>query len=70
MDLAYAWLCTRRKDCHSNDDVWHLRFHWKREKPRLLQALCDGTFRFDCVDEIRAAESCVVLSCLTRMALI
>ena len=50
MDLAYAWLCTRRKDCHSNDDVWHLRFHWKREKPRLLQALCDGTFRFDCVD--------------------
>ena len=32
MDDAYAWLCHRRRRFPPNADVWHLRFHWAREK--------------------------------------
>nr|WP_320014338.1 reverse transcriptase/maturase family protein [uncultured Desulfobacter sp.] len=52
IDQAYDWLCRRRKDYHFNNDVWHLRFHWKSERQKLIQELKDGTFRFDCVEKI------------------
>lgn len=47
--LAYRWLCRRRSHYHYNNDVWHLRFHWAREKARLPEELRDETFRFDWV---------------------
>ncbi len=52
IDQAYDWLCRRRKDYHYNNDVWHLRFHWPREKEKLIQDLKAGTYSFDCVEKI------------------
>lgn len=46
IDRAYAWLCARRKDAPADADVWHLRFHWASERPRLVAALLAGRYRF------------------------
>ena len=56
INLAYDWLCRRRKDYHFNNDVWHLRFHWQKEKEKLIQALKDGTFSFGCVEKINSPK--------------
>ncbi len=40
LEEAYAWLCERRKDYSSNDDVWDLRRRWAEIKPHR----CFGTF--------------------------
>jgi len=47
IDEAYEWLCNSRKDYHPNNDIWHLRFHWKEIKPLLQSSLLDGTYHFE-----------------------
>jgi RNA-directed DNA polymerase len=51
----HSALGTRRKQ-HHNRDVWWLRFHWAREKPRIQQDLLAGTYRFDAVQIYRTSE--------------
>ncbi|SBS31940.1 Reverse transcriptase (RNA-dependent DNA polymerase) [Marinomonas spartinae] len=43
---AFHWICQRRKESHSNNDVWHLRFHWSSIVPSLREAMRMGTYRF------------------------
>ncbi len=39
LDQAYRWLCHARAHYHHNDDVWHVRYWWAREKPTLQAQL-------------------------------
>lgn len=43
---AFHWICQRRKESHSNNDVWHLRFHWSSIFPFLRETISNGTYRF------------------------
>jgi RNA-directed DNA polymerase len=43
---AYRWLCVRRRDYSSNNDVWTLRWRWREVKPQVQKALLSGTYRF------------------------
>ena len=45
LDQAYRWLCHARTHYHHNDDVWHVRYWWAREKPKLQAQLRTGTYR-------------------------
>jgi RNA-directed DNA polymerase len=45
LDLAYAWLCQRRRAFLPDADVWALRHHWPRAKPQLRAELRAGTYR-------------------------
>ena len=45
LDAAYEWLCRRRREAPSCHDVWHLRWSWPEEKPRLQAELLGGSFR-------------------------
>ena len=45
LDQAYAWLCQRRRAFPPDADVWALRRHWQRERPRLCAELLAGTYR-------------------------
>ena len=56
VDQAFAWLCHSRRKQHHNRDVWWLRFHWARERPRIQQDLLAGTYRFDAVQIYRTSE--------------
>ena len=56
IDQAYAWLCHKRKHYHFNNDVWHLRIHWQRERPRLIQLMKAGEYTFDWVRMLRTPE--------------
>ena len=56
VDQAFTWLCHSRRKQHHNRDVWWLRFHWARERPRIQQALLAGTYRFDAVQIYRTSE--------------
>jgi hypothetical protein len=56
LELAFAWLCDRRKQHHYNSDVWQVR-RWWQEKKALVQAqLLAGTFRFRELRRIRRKE--------------
>ena len=45
-DTAYHWLCKQRHHYPANSDIWHLRFHWQNEKPKLIKDLCSGCYQF------------------------
>ena len=45
LDQGYAWLCQRRRAFPTHADVWALRRHWQRERPRLRAELLAGTYR-------------------------
>ena len=46
LEQAFQWLCLQRRDANHNDDIWHLRFHWQKIKPRLQSQLLYGRYRF------------------------
>ena len=52
IDHAYDWLCRQRRDWPDRADVWDLRFHWDREKPRLKEALRTGRYRFSPLERV------------------
>ena len=43
---AFDHVCAARKNAHPNNDIWHLRFHWRAEKRRIQTLLRTGRFRF------------------------
>ena len=72
-DLAYAWLCDRRRNHSHNSDVWDLRFHWPTLKPVLMRQILAGTYQFsplrkvyldDQILEIWSAQDALVLKAL------
>lgn len=72
----YAWLCQQRFHFPPNADVWHLRFHWREERQRLIQDLKTQTFRFEplqCIEKangemihLRSARDALVLKRLAK----
>jgi hypothetical protein len=35
---AFRWLCATRAHYHHNNDVWHVRYWWAKEKPSFERA--------------------------------
>ena len=56
IDQAYAWLCHKRKHYHFHNEVWHLRFHWPRERARCVRQMRAGDYAFDWVQRVRTQE--------------
>ncbi len=52
LDVAYGWLCHRRRDYPADADVWSFRHHWPVEKMRIQADLLAGDFRFGVLDRI------------------
>jgi len=46
LQQAYAWLCERRQDYSTNDDVWDIRWRWEEFRPQLQAQLRAGVYRF------------------------
>ena len=74
LQQAYDWLCKAKKDSDHNNDVWHLRFHWDRDKEQLKQQLLSGEYRFEPCKAIKVngqsigvwcAQDALVLKALT-----
>ncbi len=61
IDIAYDWLCDRRKKYPHNDDVWDLRFRWVKIKPDLQKALLDGEYTFSPQVRIRMPDRTIEL---------
>jgi RNA-directed DNA polymerase len=60
LDEAYAWLCHRRRHFPANADVWHLRFHWAREKIHLLKLLQNGRYQFSPMQVVQKTDGEVI----------
>ncbi len=77
IDEAYEWVCKQRHHHPPNADIWHLRFHWDREKYRLIQELDNNTYRFDPLEVVTkangdtlhlwSARDALVLKCLALL---
>ncbi len=52
LDVAYWWLCHRRRDYSADADVWSFRRQWPREKRRIQADLLAGDFRFGLLDRV------------------
>jgi hypothetical protein len=52
IDLAYLWLCDRRKGYSHNNDVWSLRWCWCEIKPWVQQALLKGSYSFGALERV------------------
>ncbi len=52
LDVAYGWLCHRRRDYPADADVWSFRRQWPREKRRIQADLLVRRFRFALLDRI------------------
>ena len=70
LDDAYAWLCHRRRRFPSNADVWHLRFHWAREKVGLLKQLRKRRYQFSPLQRVQKADGEVIHLWPARDALV
>jgi RNA-directed DNA polymerase len=56
IDEAYQWVCKQRRNHPDNADIWHLRFHWHTERPRILNALHQGDYFFSPLQAITKAD--------------
>jgi len=56
VDRAYRWLCRQRDRFPTNSDIWWLRFHWTRERPRIQAMLAAGQYRFSPLQVIREPD--------------
>jgi len=70
LDLAYDWLCRQRRDFPADSDVWDLRFHWCRERKRLVEELRTGQYRFVPMSVITKANGEVIHLWSARDALV
>ena len=52
LDVAYDWLCRRRRDYSANSDVWAFRRNWQAEKQRIKDELLSGDYRFSLLTRI------------------
>jgi RNA-directed DNA polymerase len=60
LDAAFTWLCHRRRHFPANADVWHLRFHWAREKVHLLKRLQNRCYQFSPLQKVQKANGEVI----------
>lgn len=56
IENAYQWLIHQRKNYPDSADIWHLRFHWQREREVILSALNKGEYRFSPLQIITKAS--------------
>jgi RNA-directed DNA polymerase len=70
LDDAYAWLCHRRHRFPSNADVWHLRFHWPREKVHLFKQLQNRCYQFSPLQKVQKADGEIIHLWSARDALV
>jgi RNA-directed DNA polymerase len=47
VDLAWEWLCKRRRDYPDSADIWWLRGNWDNEKQSLRHLLKSGDYHFE-----------------------
>ncbi|MGP2821003.1 reverse transcriptase domain-containing protein [Serratia marcescens] len=76
IDAAYQWLIKQRQHYPDNTDIWHLRFHWQREREVILSSLNRGEYRFSPLNLIQktngeslalwTSRDALVLKMLTR----
>ncbi len=52
LDIAYDWLCRRRRAYPADADAWAFRQAWAQEKDKLKAALAAGRFRFGLLTRI------------------
>ena len=61
LDIAFDWVCKRRKGYSHNSDIWALRRGWPEIKPNLQQILLAGEYEFDALREIRTGTEVIDL---------
>ena len=61
LNLAYEWLCERRKEFSYNADVWDLRWRWEKIRPQLQEQLLAGTYRLGTVKRYQTPEKTIEL---------
>ena len=64
------WLCQRRRHFPANVDVWHLRFHWAREKVHLFKQLQSRCYQFSPLQRVQKADGEVIHLWSARDALV
>ncbi|MGH7817453.1 MAG: reverse transcriptase/maturase family protein, partial [Candidatus Binatia bacterium] len=75
LNLAYEWLCQRRKNFPDDSDIWSLRRNWLSEQTRLRSELLGGAYRFGLLSRVKlksgeeidlwSARDALVLKCLS-----
>ncbi|MBX9565148.1 hypothetical protein FKF78_00545 [Aeromonas hydrophila] len=55
--LAYQWLCRRRRHYPANADIWHLRFHWPARSATLFARVTAGHYRLSPMQLLGATPS-------------
>lgn len=45
MAEAWRWLCHSRRNTPANADIWHLRFHWAKQRDEFWQRVQGGQYR-------------------------
>jgi hypothetical protein len=53
LQIAFQWLCKRRKDYPVSDEVWWRRWRWPQLKGVLRAVLLAGQFRFSPLQRVR-----------------
>jgi len=61
---AFRWLCRARAHYYHNDDVWHVRYWWARQKLRLQAQLRTGTYRLSECRLVRGRERTSEIWCV------
>ena len=61
LNLAYQWLCQRRKAYPHNADVWDVRWRWEEIRPHLQDELSAGTYRLGAMERIHTSEKTIEL---------
>ncbi len=56
IENAYQWLIRQRKHYPDNADIWHLRFHWRRERELILSSVNKGEYRFSPLQIVKKAS--------------
>ncbi len=56
LDLAFAWLCERRKDWPAHADVWRFRRDWLQEKAQIQADLLADIYQVDLLSSVQIAQ--------------
>ena len=56
LDIAYEWLCHRRKDYPDSADIWFFRRHWQTGKINIQQSIQSGQYRFTLLSRVHLKE--------------
>ncbi len=56
LDVAYDWLCRRRRNYPADADVWSFRQSWPQEMVRIKAELFAGRYRFGLLTRIMLAD--------------